>query len=384
MKKFGYLMGAALLTLGSCTNEINEEGFVDKANTISFNAYSNKTRADSYKSGDVTIAEMKQGSFGVIGYTDDNQLYLGKKDKAVEQVWNPTTNCWEYKDASEMKYWPSSGNMDFFAYFPFSATGDVFAESYTEGSANHVMTIQNNTGNQDVLFAYVADRSRTDLVHLQFHHAFAKVAGVKVKAGISKLKVEVKKIEVINTQTKGKLQITAQGNASYLNYAGGNTPRIFTFEEAKVVQQPESGENDFITLVSNNDNGYVFATNETLQNNVIGTNTKMWDGNNKVIGGSLTTKGEICLKLTCKVSVDGHYYLGAESGENEYGDMYIPMTNQATGVYSLLAGKRYFYEITMNSNVGYKDNGEPVLPYPIKFTVDGVTSWDDVTIKITL
>ena len=382
MKTFGYISLAALLAFASCTNEINEEGFVDKTKTISFNAYPSKTRA--YESGDVTLVEMKQGSFGVVGYTDDNQLYLGKNDKAVEQVWNPTTNCWEYKDASEMKYWPSSGNMDFFAYFPFSATGDVFAESYTEGSAEHVMTIQNNTGNQDVLFAYVADRSRTDLVHLQFHHAFAKVAGVKVKAGISKLKVEVKQIEVINTQTKGKLQITAQGNASYLNYEGGNTPRIFSFDEAKVVQQPESGENNFITLVNNSDNGYVFATNETLQNNVIGTNTKMWDGNNKVIGGSLTTKGEICLKLTCKVSVDGHYYLGAESGENEYGDMYIPMTNQETGVYSLLAGKRYFYEITMNSNVGYKDNGEPVLPYPIKFTVDGVTSWDDVTNTITL
>ena len=383
MKKNVCLMGVALLTLGSCTNEINEEGFVDKANTISFSAYSNKTRT-GYTSGDVDISKMKEGSFGVVGYTDDNRLYLGKKDKAVEQVWNSTTNCWEYKVPSEMKYWPSSGNMDFFAYFPFSATGDEFAEKYTEGSADHVMTIQNNTGNQDVLFAYVADRSRTDLVHLQFHHAFAKVAGVKVKAGISKLKVEVKQIEVINTQTKGKLQITAQGNASYLNYEGGNTPRIFSFDEAKVVQQPESGENNFITLVSNSDNGYVFATNETLQNNVIGTNTKMWDGNNKVIGGSLTTKGEICLKLTCKVSVDGHYYLGAASGENEYGDMYIPMTNQATGVYSLLAGKRYFYEITMNSNVGYKDNGEPVLPYPIKFTVDGVTSWDDVTITITL
>ena len=57
MKKLGYLMGAALLTLGSCTNEINEEGFVDKAKTISFNAYSNKTRA--YERGDVTINEMK-------------------------------------------------------------------------------------------------------------------------------------------------------------------------------------------------------------------------------------------------------------------------------------------------------------------------------------
>lgn len=382
MKIINYFTCAALLALCSCTSEVEEGGLETKTNVLSFNAYPTKTR--TYTAGDVTLTEMKQGSFGVIGYTDDNKLYLGTKDKAVEQVWNSTTNCWEYKEPSEMKYWPSSGKMDFFAYFPFSDSGDVFAESYSEGSAAHVMTIQNNTGNQDVLFAYVADRTRTDLVHLQFHHAFAKVAGVKVKAGISKLKVEVKQIEVINTQTKGKLQITAQGNASYLNYEGGNTPRIFSFAEAKVVQQPESGENNFITLVENADNGYVFATNQTLQNNVIGTNTPMWDGNNKLISGSLTTKGDICLKLTCKVSVDGHYYLGDASGVNEFGDMYIPMTNQETGVYSLLAGKRYFYEITMNSNVGFKENGEPVLPYPIKFTVDGVTSWDDVTYSITL
>ena len=66
MKKNVFLMGVALLTLGSCTNEINEEGFVDKANTISFNAYSNKTRA--YTGGDADISVMKTGSFGVVGY----------------------------------------------------------------------------------------------------------------------------------------------------------------------------------------------------------------------------------------------------------------------------------------------------------------------------
>ena len=61
MKKITYLTYAALLALTSCTNEINEEGFVDKANTISFNAYSNKTRA--YENGDVDIEKMKEGSF---------------------------------------------------------------------------------------------------------------------------------------------------------------------------------------------------------------------------------------------------------------------------------------------------------------------------------
>ena len=85
MKKIGYLTFAALLAFGSCTNEINEEGFVDKANTISFNAYPNKTRA--YENGDADIAKMKEGSFGVVGYTSDNNLYLGSTNKAIEQVW---------------------------------------------------------------------------------------------------------------------------------------------------------------------------------------------------------------------------------------------------------------------------------------------------------
>ena len=66
MKKIGYLTFAALLALGSCTNEINEEGFVDKANTISFNAYPNKTRV--YTNGDIDNATaMRDGSFGVVG-----------------------------------------------------------------------------------------------------------------------------------------------------------------------------------------------------------------------------------------------------------------------------------------------------------------------------
>ena len=118
MKKNTFIMCAALLALGSCTNEVNEEGFVDKANTISFNAYSTKTRA--YTSGDVTIAEMKEGSFGVVGYTQsNNKLYLGSTTKAIEQYWKEDKTLtgggsWEYKDPTEMKYWPADV-MDFFA-----------------------------------------------------------------------------------------------------------------------------------------------------------------------------------------------------------------------------------------------------------------------------
>ena len=50
----------------------------------------------------------------------------------------------------------------------------------------------------------------------------------------------------------------------------------------------------------------------------------------------------------------------------------------------LLAGKRYSYKIIMSSNVGYKDNGDPITPAPIKFSVNEVTPWDDVAVIINL
>ena len=122
MKKLCYFMGAALLTLGSCTNEINEEGFVDKAKTISFNAYPNKTRAVE---GDVTSDNMKNDHFGVVGYKSDNSIYLYKgTNSAVEQEWQTTgasgaSGTWEYSDMGDLKFWPE-GSMDFYAYFPYS------------------------------------------------------------------------------------------------------------------------------------------------------------------------------------------------------------------------------------------------------------------------
>ena len=37
----------------------------------------------------------------------------------------------------------------------------------------------------------------------------------------------------------------------------------------------------------------------------------------------------------------------------------------------------------MKDNVGFKDNGDPILK-PILFNVSSVTGWDDVTVTINL
>ena len=380
MKKFGYLMGAALLTLGSCTNEINEEGFVDKANTISFNAYSNKTRA--YENGDADISVMKTGSFGVVGYKNsDNNLYLGSTTKATEQVWNEKKNAWDYKNEKDKKYWPS-GSMDFFAYFPYSDDGATFAATKTDT----VMTIKSNNGNQDILFSYIKDRTQTDLVHLYFYHALSKIKSVEIQVAAPDIEVSVSNIEILNSYTKGNIKVDNTGVATY---SDGTTPRSVGFSPAKTINLQTEGTDR--VLFDNNANAYLFATNTTEHDKVKGTGQTMWNGTKDALnGGKLSESKFICMKLTGKVKLHhtdtdtDEYLVGSASDD---GEMYIPLRGNSANsadISEFLAGRRYIYKIVMSSNVGYKDNGDPIMLSYIKFGVNQVYDWSDVTVTINL
>ena len=381
MKTFGYISLAALLAFASCTNEINDEGVVDKANTIAFSAYSNKTRA--YPGGDADISVMKTGSFGVVGYINtDNTLFLGSASKAIEQVWKTDASYtgggyWDYNVSSELKYWPSS-TMDFYAYFPYSGSGDTFASSSTE---NTIMTITNETGNQDVLFARQAGQSQTAYVPLRFNHAFSKIKAINIKVAAVDVSVTVQKVEVLNTSTKGKVLVDNTGNASY---ATTESDKIRSFDLSSSPKTINYGT-DGVELFGNEANGYLFATNSSVQHYVKGTGKTMWSGNKADLnGGNLSTSEFVCLKLTCKVKAAGHYLVGSESN---YGEMYIPMhgtSANSADISELLAGRRYTYNIIMQSNVGYKENGDPIMLAPIRFSVNEVTEWNDVTVTINL
>ena len=381
MKKLGFLTYAALLAFASCTNEINEEGFVDKANTISFSAYSNKTRA--YENGDADISAMKTGSFGVVGYKNsDNNLYLGLATKATEQVWNETKNAWEYKNENEMKYWPS-GSMDFFAYFPYSDGGATFATTKTDAAP--VMTIKSDDGNQDILFSYIKDRTQTDLVHLYFYHALSKIKSVEIQVAAPDIEVSVSNIEILNSYTKGNIKVDNTGVATY---SDGTTPRSVGFSPAKTIKS-HTTETDRV-LFDNTANAYLFATNTTEHDKVKGTGQTMWNGTKDALnGGNLSGSNFICMKVTGKVK---HH---TETNKDEYlvgsadsdGVMYIPLRGNSANsadISEFLAGRRYIYKIVMSSNVGYKDNGDPIMLSYIKFGVNQVYDWSDVTVTITL
>lgn len=392
MKKNFFYLCAALFALSSCTNEIIEEGFVDKSNAISFNSSAPKTR--DYTAGDVdNTAKLQEGNFGVVGYSA-GALYLGATDKAAEQKYSDGN--WNYANTNEIRYWPNN-NMDFYAYFPFAETGDVFANPLPADNSAPVMTITNTSGNQDVLFASTLNQPRVDRVDMQFHHAFSKIQGIEIQIKNKDVTVEVQKIEVIKTTTKGVVQVNKEGKASY---GANNTTRLFDFTGSPVTINEANTYNNgadlFQTLVQGTDNGYIFATNSAEANFVTGTSTPLWDGTKTGLGGGTTLEklGQVCLKLTCKVKTtpstgEDYYHVGSDVS---YGDMYIPISgSQATATTTsgaadrtaLLAGKRYTYKIIMENNVGFNEKGEPIL-LPILFTSTRVDSWDDVTVTITL
>lgn len=393
--KYFYLC-AALFALNSCTNEIIEDGFVDKSNTISFNSSTPKSRA--YTSGDVAnTTTLQKGEFGVVGYSN-HDLYLGTTSKAAEQRY--AGGNWKYANADEIRYWPNN-NMDFYAYFPFAATGDVFS---ADNKSGNVMIITNNTGNQDVLFASAIGQERVDRVDLQFHHAFSKIGGINIQIKNKDVTVEVNKVELINTSTKGQVLVGVNGKASY---GTGTAPREKTISPAVTITKANTYDvkdtegnpaPTYKTLVNNNDNAYIFATNGTETNFVTGTNKALWDGTNTswAPGTTLENLGQVCLKLTCKVSTPssiagGKYYHVGGAGADAYGVMYIPITGSTIpGVNpigadktALLAGKRYTYNIIMENNVGFDEKGEAILR-PILFKTTTMDDWEDVTVTITL
>ena len=390
MKKIYLFACATLLAFSGCTNEISEDGFVDKTNAISFNAYPTKSRAVT---GDVTTDNMKADNFGVVGYTD-NLIYLYKDDnKAVEQNHVASSDSWEYVNLGDLKFWPKQ-NMDFYAYFPYSDNA-TFENSNNTGN---VMTIPNVNCSHDVLFAYKGDQEKIARVPLTFHHAFSKIQEVNVSIGNNAdnkgyvkdagVTVEIQKVEFINTSTSGTVKVDNSGVASYTVAPTNVTlSKDLSSDVVKVHSTQLTG-----TLIDNSTSGgYLFATNSSSSatNNVKGTGTTMWNGTNTSWAGGTTLEnlGQVCLKLTCKVwngtEENKYYYVG---NKTTYDVMYIPLTGTSadpTNVSTFEAGKRYTYNIVFKDNVGFNVNGDPILT-PILFSVASVDVWGEVTVTITL
>lgn len=384
MKKSLIILAAIATVAVGCTKTEVVSTSEPSQKAIGFGTYAMGTKA--YTSGDVDNAgaaghtNITEGSFGVIGYTG-NSIYLGAASStasataAIGQVYNSTSSTWEYATPSEIKFWPATA-MDFYAYFPYAASTTVKTAS-ANGSSTTPLEIVSWTDGQDILLASALAKTYEARTALAFKHAFAKIKQVSIKldeTGFVKtagLTVAISAVEIQATETTGSIKMSETGAVTYTS-ASSKVARAKTFTPSVPAGTTAAD------LIANTDNAYILPTGTASP--FTGTGATMWDGS----ASTNVVNGKVCIKLTGKVHKDGTYYVGTSSSD---GVIYIPMCTSTvtdpTTITSLLAGKRYVYNIVMKDNVGFDVNGNAILK-PIKFSAS-VESWaDDTTVTITL
>lgn len=119
------------------------------------------------------------GSFGVTAYTDDGRLFMPN-----EEVTSASGNLWT---TGETYFWPAEETLNFYAYAPYSSTGDGYGDNMTINQNAKTITFSHTVPDQatkqpDILFTHKAcskASSENGTVPLRFHHA---LAGVKFVA----------------------------------------------------------------------------------------------------------------------------------------------------------------------------------------------------------
>ena len=185
-KKFVMGIAAmAALTLVSCSSDDLDSvsGDSSKNEAISFDGYLGRSAVavNGTRGSEVKIGNLQANGFGVFGqYTStDGQTSDANFFKNQKVTYSTTEEKWTY---SPLKFWPSDGHIDFFAYAPY-----VDGTELTAGSKINNFTVSGTIADQkDLLWTNATSQITADLtsskkkVNLQFHHALSRL-GYTVK-----------------------------------------------------------------------------------------------------------------------------------------------------------------------------------------------------------
>lgn len=299
----------------------------------------------------------------------DGALFMGTEDKGAGtggvKISHNGTN-WGY---ANVKYWPT-GSLNFYAVSPVpkSDSDPIFYSwqiSQTTKKINYMSYDEYGTEAQpyaDVMYAIATNKSKADgTVQLQFKHITSQIVFMAKKQPIENLDVKIKSIKLHNFETNG----------------------VFTIPTNRPDLQPVQSDWNYqshsytcgLTVINKGvDDPITIRTDATD----ISTRTPMflipqplteWDTSHDI--ETANGNKESYLSIECKISIDGFYNLGSESG---YGTLYVPF------VANWQPGKRYVYTLVFGG--GYDADGNTILQ-PIDFE-PSVKEWVEDTKNSTI
>lgn len=364
-------MAAVATVFASCSNE-EELANVGKSesNAIRFAGISGLSDTRTTPIGTHNLTST---NFDVMAFmSSDNALFMGGKhvtgasDHGVKIVYK--TSALDYDDPDKVAYWPTSGDVDFYAVSP-AITNDLVHNhyfGYDMTSANKTITYTtvdeyNSPGtNHDVMYAVTKGRNKENngatAVQMKFKHILSQVV-FKAKTKQSTLTVDVKNIKIHNFVHGGTFKLPTDEPAMSdwslsPAAAGAYTVKL---NAANVVVT----NNTAVDLSDMNSPLMMIPQQLTKWSTSAGTAVSKLEADNAK---------ECYLEIAMKLKQNDSYIIGSATG---YTTVYVPFDN-GTG---WEPGKRYIYTLIFGG--GYDDQGKPILS-PITFNA-ATADWVDAS-----
>lgn len=378
MKIEKILAVAAVATVfASCSNE-EELANVGKSesNAIRFAGISGLSDTRTTPIGTHNLTST---NFDVMAFmSSDNALFMGGKheaghsDQGVKIVYN--TTAWDYDDPDKVAYWPTSGDVDFYAVSPAITNDLVLNHYFGYDMTSAAKTISyttvdeyNSKGtNHDVMYAVTKGRNKknngTMPVQMNFKHILSQVV-FKAKTTSSILEVDVDSVKIHNFVHSGTFTLPAVEPAMSDWTLSPAARGAYT---VKLNAANVKTKNAVVNLSDMNSPMMLIPQKLTKWSTSTGAAVSILEAD----------KAKECyLEISMKLKQNDSYLIGSAT---EYKTVYVPFDN-ARG---WEPGKRYIYTLIFGG--GYDDQGEPILS-PITFdaaTADWVdAAGTDVNIK---
>lgn len=369
--KFGKILAVAVVAtvFASCSNE-EELANVGKSesNAIRFAGISGLSDTRTTPIGTHNLTST---NFDVMAFmSSDNALFMGGKhvsgasDHGVKIVYK--TSAWDYDDPDKVAYWPTSGDVDFYAVSP-AITGDLVLQGFAYDMTSAAKTISyttvdeyNSKGtNHDVMYAVTKGLNKknngTMPVQMNFKHILSQVV-FKAKTTSSILEVDVDSVKIHNFVHSGKFTLPA-GEPAMSDWK--LSPAARGAYTVKLNAANVKTKNAVVNLSDMNSPLIMIPQKLTKWSTSTGAAVSIPEADNAI---------ESYLEISMKLKQNDSYLIGSAA---EYKTVYVPFDN-ATG---WEPGKRYIYTLIFGG--GYDDQGEPILS-PITFNA-ATADWVDAS-----
>lgn len=373
--KFGKILAVAVVAtvFASCSNE-EELANVGKSesNAIRFAGISGLSDTRTTPIGTHNLTST---NFDVMAFmSSDNALFMGGKhvsgvsDHGVKIVYK--TSAWDYDDKDKMAYWPTVGDVDFYAVSP-AITDDLVLQGFVYDMTSAAKTISYSTvdeynskgTNHDVMYAVTNGRNKknngTMPVRMNFKHILSQVV-FKAKTTSSILEVDVENVKIHNFVHSGTFTLPA------------GEPAMSDWKLSPAAKGAYTVKLNAANVKTKNAVVNLSDMNSPLM--LIPQKLTKWSTYSEGTAVSIleADKAKECyLEISMKLKQNDSYLIGSAA---EYKTVYVPFDN-ATG---WEPGKRYIYTLIFGG--GYDDQGEPILS-PITF--DAATAdWADASADV--